>query len=123
MNLYDLQRARVDIIGGDRKKSGEFDHDAAGALDAEYGAFDALERAVNDTDFLSFAELVGDILEVEGVVGHDPADLHEVFHGLVGNDYRLTGRFIPHEMGGAVLPHPLEIFLDKGFRRAYEAEV
>ena len=123
MNLDDLQRARVDEIGSNSQKSGEFDHDAAGTPDAQDGAFDTLERAFYDTDLLSFAELVCDVLEIEGVVGHDLADLHEVFHGLVGDDYRLTGRFVPHEMGWAVLPHPVEIVFDECFGRTHEAEI
>lgn len=123
MDLNDLQGTRVDIAGGYSQKSGKLDHYAAGALYAQDGAFDSLERAVDDADLLSFAELVGDVLEVEGVVGHDPADLHEVRHRLVGDDDRLTGAFVPHEMGGAVLPHPVEIFFDERFRGTHKAEV
>lgn len=123
MNLNDLQRTRVDEIGSDGKEAGKFDYYTAGTPDAEDGTFDALERAVDDADLLSFAELVCDVLEIEGVVGHDLADLHEVFHGLVGYDDRFTGVFIPHEMGGAVLPHPVEIFFDERFGRMHKAEV
>ncbi len=123
MDLNDLQGTRVDIAGGYSQKSGKLDHYAAGALYAQDGAFDSLERAVDDADLLSFAELVGYVLEVEGVVGHDSADLHEVFHGLVGDDDRLTGAFVPHEMSGAVLPHPVEKVFDERFGRTHKAEV
>lgn len=123
MNLNDLQGTRIDIVGGYSQQSGEFDHDAAGALDAQDGAFDSLERAVDDADLLSFAELVGYVLEVEGIVGHDPADLHEVFHGLVAYHYRFTGVLVPDEMSRTGLPHLVETVTEPGLCRADETEI
>ena len=62
-------------------------------------------------------ELVSDVLQVEGFIIHDSADLHEIRHGLVGNYYRITGRFIPEKMDVPVLPHSSKKVVQKGFCR------
>ena len=107
--LYDFEEARVDVVGRNCQETRQFDNNSTRAFDAHDGTFDTLERAVCDTDFLSFVKLVCDFLEVHCVITHDLADLDKVCHRFFGNNDRVSCRFIPHEMGRAVLPQCLEI--------------
>ena len=83
MNLYDLKKTRVDKIGRDSQKTGQFDHYATGTSDAHDSAFDTLERALGDADFLTLTKSGSDFLEIESTIGHDLADPDEIGHSLV----------------------------------------
>lgn len=78
-----LDESRIDIICRNCQETRQFDNDAAGTLDAHDCAFDSLERSFGNEDFLAFVELGCDVFEIEGFIGHDLADLHEICHGFV----------------------------------------
>ena len=78
-----LDEPRIDIICRNCQETRQFDNDAAGTLDTHDRAFDSLERAFGNAHFLTFVELGCDVFEIEGFVGHDLADLHEICHGFV----------------------------------------
>ena len=118
-----LDESRIDIICRNCQETRQFDNDTTGTLDTHDRAFDSLERAFGNADFLAFVELGCDVLEVEGFVGHDLADLHEVSHGLVAYHYRFTGVLIPDEMGRTGLPHLAETVTEPGLCRANETEI
>ena len=64
MVLDDFEKTRVDIIGRYRQKTREFDNYPTRPLDADNGAFDALERTFGHPDLLAFMELFSDVLQV-----------------------------------------------------------
>lgn len=118
-----LDESRIDIICRNCQETRQFDNHAAGTLDTHDRAFDSLERAFGNADFLAFVEFGCDVFEIEGFVGHDLADLHEVGHGLVAYYYRFTGMLIPDEMGRTGLPHLVETVTEPGLCRADETEI
>ena len=115
--------ARVDVGCGYGEKTGEVDHYPAGTLDTYDSAFNAFERTVQNTDFLAGLKLGRDILEIEGFVGHDSADLHEVGHCLVGDDDGFACRLVPEEGGVAAFAHGFEDFAKCGLGGTDETEV
>lgn len=123
MNLNNLEITRIDVIGRDSEKTRKLNDYTAGALDAENRSFDTLERTIGHSHTLAFMKLVGDVFEIESVVGHYLADLHEVGHGFIGYDNGVAGGFVPHEMGWSVLPHCIEIFLYESFCRTDKAKI
>ena len=118
-----LEKTRVDIVGRNCKKAREFHDYAARTLYADDGTFDAFERTFGYAYALAFVKLLCDVFQVKGVITHDLANLHEVGHGFFGDRDRVSGGFVPHEVGGAVLPHSAEIVVDEGFCGADETEV
>ena len=64
MVLDDFKKTRIDIIGRYCQKARKFDDYPARPLDADNGAFDALERTFGHPDLLAFMKLCGDVLKV-----------------------------------------------------------
>ena len=121
--LNDLQFLERNVIGRDGEHAWEFDHDSAGFLDADNNALNPLERPFNDSDFLTFTQLLRDLFQEEDLIRHGEADLNEICHCLVWNYDGFTGGFIPYETSWICLSERVHERPEFGIGSPYKTEV
>ena len=121
--LNDLQFLERNVIGRDGEHAGEFDHDSSGFLDADNHPFDPLERSFDYSDFLAFAEFLGNLFQEEDLIRHGEADMNEICHCLVGNNDGFSGGFIPYETGWICLSERVHERPEFGIGSPYKTEV